>query len=84
MAVELTYRKREDGKVLVRHVETREDVNGQTFTVADIEKEFNHERHIPQFTKQLEDVRSEIALLEKEETRLVNEITAIKNARDGR
>ena len=82
MGVTDTYSKKTDGKIYLRHVETRSDVNGKEFTVQDAEVEFGHSKHLPQLQKKLADVRSEIAELETEETRLVNKISAVKTARD--
>ena len=82
MTVTDTYSKKADGKIYLRHVETRSDVNGKEFTVQDAEVEFDHRKHLPQLQKKLADVRSEIAELETEETRLVNKIAAVETARD--
>ncbi len=82
MGVTDTYSKKPDGKIYLRHVETREDINGKEFTLQDKEVEFDHAKHIPQLQKKLADLRSEIAELETEETRLVNKIAAVETARD--
>ena len=82
MAVTDTYTKRPDGKIYLRHVETRSDVNGKEFTVQDAEVEFDHQKHLPQLKKKLADIRSEIADLEAEETRLATKTAAIETARD--
>jgi septal ring factor EnvC (AmiA/AmiB activator) len=77
-----TYDKKPDGKVYLRHVETREDINGKEFTLQDQEVEFDHQKHLPQLQKKLADIRSEIAELESEETRLATKIAAVETARD--
>jgi hypothetical protein len=82
MGVTDTYRKKSDGKIYLRHVETRSDVNGKEFTVQDAEVEFDHQKHLPQLQKKLADLRLEIAELEAEEARLLNKISAVKTARD--
>ena len=82
MTVTDTYTKKEDGKIYLRHVETRTDIDGTEFTIQDTEVEFDHRKHLPQLQKKLADVRSEIAELETEETRLVNKIREVKTARD--
>lgn len=81
MTVTDTYEKR-DGKIYLRHLETRADVNGNEFTIQDVEVEFDYRKHLPQLQEKLADVRSEIAELETEETRLVNKISAVETARD--
>lgn len=82
MGVTDTYSKKPDGKVYLRHVETRTDVIGKEFTLQDKEVEFDHAKHIPQLQKRLADLHLEIAELEAEGARLVNTISAIKTARD--
>jgi hypothetical protein len=82
MGVTDTYSKKPDGKIYLRHVETRSDVNGKEFTIQDAEVEFDHRKHLPQLQEGLADIRSEIAELEEEETRLVNKIAAVETARD--
>ncbi len=82
MTVTDTYSKKADGRIYLRHVETRSDVDGKEFTIQDAEVEFDHRKHLPQLQKKLADVRSEIADLETEETRLVNKISAVETARD--
>jgi hypothetical protein len=77
-----TYSKKPDGKVYLRHVETREDINGKEFTTRDQEVEFDHPKHLPQLRNKLADLRLEIAELEVEETRLVTKIAAVETARD--
>ncbi len=82
MTVTDTYTRKEDGKIYLRHVETRADVDGREFTIQDAEVEFDHRKHLPQLQNKLADLRSEIAELETEETRLVNKILAVRAARD--
>ena len=82
MTVIDTYTKKSDGKIYLRHIETRSDVNGEEFTIQDKEVEFDHRKHLPQLQKKLADLRLEIAELETEETRLVNKIAAVETARD--
>lgn len=82
MTVTDTYTKKIDGKIYLRHVETRTDIRGTEFTIQDKEVEFDHRKHLPQLQKKLADVRLEIAELETEETRLVNKIRAVETARD--
>jgi hypothetical protein len=81
MTITQTYRK-DKGKLFLRHVETREDVNGKEFIVQDQEVEFDHAKHIPQLQEKLDDIRSEITDLKTEEIRLFNKIAAIVTARD--
>jgi hypothetical protein len=80
MAVTETYTRKEDGKVYLRHIETRTDITGTEFTLRDKEVEFNHRKHLPQLETNLADIRVEIAELEAEESRLVNKISAVKVA----
>lgn len=82
MTVVSTYTKKADGRIYLRHVETRSDVTGKEFTIQDAEVEFDHRKHLPQLRNKLADVRSEIGGLEEEETRLVNKIAAVETARD--
>jgi hypothetical protein len=82
MTVTDTYTKKADGKVYLRHVETRSDVTGKEFTLQDQEVEFDHRKHLPQLQTELVDLRLEIAELEGEKARLVNKISAVKTARD--
>jgi hypothetical protein len=82
MPVTDTYTKKPDGKVYLRHVETRADVIGKEFTIQDQEVVFDYEKHLPQLEKKLVDLRLEIAELETEETRLVEKIAAVETAKD--
>ena len=81
MAVERTYEKRGDIMHL-RVVEKRTDILGTEFTLTDQEVEFDHEKHLPQLANKLIELQAEIADLQTEETRLVEQITAIEAARD--
>ena len=82
MTVTDTYSKKADGKIYLRRVETRTDIKRTEFTIQDVEVEFDYRKHLPQLQEKLADVRSEIAELETEETRLVNKISAVETARD--
>ena len=62
--------------------ELRVLINGKEFTIQDVEVEFDYRKHLPQLRNELADIRSEIAGLETEETRLVNKISAVETARD--
>ncbi len=84
MAIETTYRKDNDGKMYLRQMETKEDVNGDVFTLVDKEIEFNHTAHIPQIQKRLDLVQEEIADLQKAEKMYIDRLNAITVARDGR
>ncbi len=80
MATIDTYRKGEDGKIYLRHIETKNDINEIEFTIIDKEVEFNTNRHLPRLQTDLSELRTEISKLQTEETRLINKIAAIETA----
>jgi predicted nucleic acid-binding Zn-ribbon protein len=82
MQVTETYRKDGAGRLHVRVVKTQEDIHGAVFTVADIEKEVNHERQLRRLRQALKEVRDELGELQTERERLVGKIAAIETARD--
>ena len=67
MSVEVTYLKKVDGKVYQRQIETREDVNGIEFITRDVEKEFLHERILPDIEKEIARLQQEIVDRQEEE-----------------
>lgn len=81
MAFEKTYSKRDD-KVYSRIVETRTDITGKEFTVRDEEALYDHEKHLPQLDRRLIVIHEEIAELQVDEAQVVEQIRAVKAARD--
>ena len=80
MSVESTYIKKSDGNVYLRQVEKLKDVNDVEFTTQDKEVIFDAQRHVPQLQSKLSELQAEITDSKTEETRLINQITAIEAA----
>lgn len=81
MTLKKTYEKRE-GTMYLREIETKEDIKGVTFTTRDAEVVFDYKKHLPQLAKKLTDLQEEIADIQVDEARLIEQIAAIKTARD--